>query len=60
MTLEQANKIWQLANNIHKLAVVYMWVKKGENRSEYIKELIQVKSELYKYLKENLDDTENL
>ena len=61
MTSEQINTIWKIAMEIQRQAILFGASEIGTEEHD-IKgiALIQEKSNLYKYLMENLDDTERL
>ena len=61
MTRDQFYDIWNLAMEIQHQAILFGASTIGtEEHSKKGIALVQAKSKLYKYLKENTDDTENL
>ena len=65
MTQKQADKIWVLAMIVSSSAIAFGKAQidsKDDPEDCYDKasDLMQAKSRLYKYLKENIDDTERL
>ena len=61
MTSEQINKIWNLAMEIQTSGILFGASEIGtEDNDQKGINLIKAKSNLYQYLMENLDDTENL